>query len=329
MMDEIRWFAPNRFCELLIEPLRERGLGIVASGDRPARLAVVMDGQSAVEGMEYARRHRCPLVLYLWDLPPWRLGGGRSDFVFSAGSRIYRIPRPVGGYPERPGFYSRLRWVARRAIAVWAPSTLTAEDLRARFGVHAEVVPYCYDSDRFKPLARSTSDALRLLAISRLVRHKNQIVLIRAAAGMSPRPIIHLIGQGPERETLRYTAAQLGVSLQVDSDWQTEEAVAAAYRAASVVVAPSRFEGFGLTPMESVAQGIPTVASDIAPHRQHLRDAVTYFDPNDEAMLIRAVETALYRPVAEPSALAHLTIGAAAERFERRLRHILNPPAAR
>lgn len=329
MTDDIRWFAPNRFCELILEPLRQRGFLIADSGDRPARLALVMDGQSAVEGIGYARRHRCPLILYIWDLPPWRLGGGYADFVFAVGKRIYRIPRPVGGYPERPGFYSRLRWVARRAMAVWAPSTLTAEDLRARFGVNAEVVPYCYDSHRFQPLVRSTPATLRLLAISRLVPHKNQITLIRAAAAMTPSPFVHLIGQGPERETLRYNAAQLGVELQLDSEWQSEEDVAAAYRAASVVVAPSRFEGFGLTPMESVAQGIPTVASDIAPHRQHLRNAVTYFDPEDDAMLVRAIETALYRPPVEPDALSHLTIAAATDRFERRLRIMLTNPASR
>lgn len=326
MTEEIRWFAPNRFCELVLEPLRDRGFVIAAEGDRPARLAVVMDGQSAVEGMEYARRHRCPLILYVWDLPPWRLGGGYSDFVFALGSRIYRIPRPLGGYPERSGFYSRLRWVARRATAVWAPSTLTAEDLRARFGVHAEVVPFCYDSNRFQPLVRPAPPVFKLLSISRLVRHKNHIAIVRAAAQMTPRPAVHLIGQGPERETLRYTAAELGVNLQVDSEWQTEEAIAAAYRAASVVVAPSRFEGFGLTPMEAVAQGIPTVASDIAPHRQHLRDAVTYFDRDDDEMLVRAIETALYRPPVDPNALAHLTVAAATERFERRLRIMLDQP---
>ncbi|MHB1329399.1 MAG: glycosyltransferase family 4 protein [Gemmatimonadales bacterium] len=324
MMDDIRWFAPNRFCGLILEPLRQRGFTIADEGDRPAKLAVVMDGQSAVEGMQYARRHRCPLVLYVWDLPPWRLGGGRSDFIFAAGKRIFRIPRPVGGYPERSGFYSRLRWVARRAVAVWAPSTLTAEDLLARFSVKAEVVPFCYDSTRFQPLVRSSRPGVRLLSISRLVRHKNHIAVIFAAAQMEPRPTVHLIGQGPERETLRYTAAQLGVELRIDSEWQSDEAIAAAYRAASVVVAPSRFEGFGLTPMEAVAQGIPTVASDIAPHRQHLRDAVTYFDPEHDAMLVRAIETASYRPPGDPDTLAHLTIAAATERFERRLRIMLD-----
>src|SRR5437879_4680308 len=77
-MDDVRWFAPNRFCTLVVPRLRDRGLVIALDGDRPARLAIAMDAQVAAEACRYAARHRCPLILYVWDLPPWWLGRGRQ-----------------------------------------------------------------------------------------------------------------------------------------------------------------------------------------------------------------------------------------------------------
>src|SRR5688572_12398212 len=113
-MADLRWFAPNRYCTLPVPVLRSAGLSISLEGNEPARLAVAADGQCAVEAYEYARRHRCALLLYLWDLPPWRLAGGKPDTVFELAGRIRRIPRLLGSYPERAGHYSRIRFVAQR-----------------------------------------------------------------------------------------------------------------------------------------------------------------------------------------------------------------------
>src|ERR1700758_1877362 len=140
-MDDIRWFAPNRFCAMVVPRLQELGLTIALDGDRPARLAVAMDAQVAAVACRYATRHRCPLVHYVWDLPPWRLGVGRPDWVWLVGDRYFRLPRPLGGYRERRGYYSRLRYVAAHAREVWVPSAATAQDVRERFRVACREVP--------------------------------------------------------------------------------------------------------------------------------------------------------------------------------------------
>ncbi|MGE0443001.1 MAG: glycosyltransferase [Gemmatimonadales bacterium] len=323
-MIDLRWFAPNRFCRLVVPHLEAAGFRIATEGDEPARMAVAMDGQVAVPAFEYARRHGAPLLLYLWDLPPWRLGAGRPDVVFTAGGRVRRVPRIVGGYPERPGYYSRIRFVARRSRWVWAPSTASAADLRRRFGIEARVLPYCYDSDRFHPVSWVPTIPPRLLAISRLVPHKNHAALIRAAARLDPRPVVQIIGQGPEAEALRSLAHSLGVVLSLDTEWQADEAIAAAYRSATVVVSPSRFEGFGLTPIEGLATGIPTVASDIPPHREYLGEAVTYFDLEDDVSLLVAIRAALERGPADPASVAPLGVAAAAGRFAGHLAEMLD-----
>ena len=158
-----------------------------------------------------------------------------------------------------------------------------------------------------------------MLCVSRLVAHKNHAVIIRAAAGVSPRPLVRILGEGPEAAGLRHLADTLGVPLDLPGVWASDDAIHSAYREASVLVCPSRFEGFGLTPLEGLAMGIPVVASDIPPHREFLGDAVRFFAPDDDANLARELQAIFTlpscRPPDLPSILPPLTISACASRL--------------
>jgi glycosyltransferase involved in cell wall biosynthesis len=159
-----------------------------------------------------------------------------------------------------------------------------------------------------------------------LVSHKNQAALVRAAARMTPRPTVHLIGAGDLAPELRGLGQELGVAIEMAGEWEDDDAVLEGYRAATVVVAPSRFEGFGLTPLEALAAGIPVVASDIPPHRQYLGDAVSYFALDDDLSLVAAIRTALERgPVTAD--LTEVRVEAATGRFAQRLAQLGVSPA--
>jgi glycosyltransferase involved in cell wall biosynthesis len=323
-VDDLRWFAPNRYCTLPVPALRRAGLAIALDGDAPAGAAVAADGQCAVAAFEYSLRAHCPLLVYLWDLPPWRLGRGKPDFIFELGGRLQRIPRLLARYPERAGSYSRIRFAAQRATLVWSPSENTVGDVRARFGIEAERVPFCYDSDRFcagsGACGVGSGDPQVILSISRLVPHKNHRAILRAAARLTTRPVVRLIGQGPEAEPLRRLAGTLDVRLDLTDTWASDRDIVDAYRGADLVVAPSRFEGFGLTPMEGLAMGLPVIASDIPPHREFLNGAVHFFPPDDDLALAHQLAAVLSSPTVPTVAtvltvLSDLTIDACARRF--------------
>ena len=311
-MDDVRWFAPNRFCTLVVPRLRDRGLVIALDGDRPARLAIAMDAQVAAEACRYAARHRCPLIHYVWDLPPWWLGRGRHDWVWLVAGRYVWFPRLGWRYAARRGFYSRLRYVAAHAAAVWVPSAATATSVRDRFGVDCRQVPFCYDSDRFTAAPGMRRSGL--LSVSHLTPHKNHAAVVRAAARVEPKTPVRIIGKGPERASLERLAATLGVTCSIESDL-TDTDMVTAYRTAEVVVCPSTFEGFGLTPMEAIATATPVVASDIPPHREFLGASPRYFTLGDDDGLVAAIGAARAGLPPAPDVLSGVTIDAAAARF--------------
>ncbi|NDC62959.1 MAG: glycosyltransferase family 1 protein [Planctomycetia bacterium] len=66
-----------------------------------------------------------------------------------------------------------------------------------------------------------------------------------------------------------------------------------AYRHARCLIFPSVAEGFGLPIVEALAQGLPTIASDIPVHREVGGDLATYVplgDPDHLAGLLRSIE---------------------------------------
>ena len=321
-MDDVRWFAPNAYTGLLIPELRRRGLTIALEGENPARLALAMSGTRAADGWRYAQSRGCPLVVYLWDLHPHATSVGVADPVWWVAGRFVRLPRPFGGFRGRRGYYSRLRYIAARAQEVWVPSEHTQISLRDRFDLPSRRVPYCYDSNRFRPRAAPRDHPPTLLTVSRLQGYKNQAATIMAATRLAPAVQVRLIGRGPERDSLQRLADSRGVRCHIDTE-ADDQTVADAYLQASVAVCPSRFEGFGLTPVEAVASGTPTVASAIPTHREFVGSAARLFPLDNLDALTEAVRAALSDLPPDPGSIRDLTIPAAAERFLGLLRPLL------
>jgi glycosyltransferase involved in cell wall biosynthesis len=183
-------------------------------------------------------------------------------------------------------------------------------------------VPYCYDSRRFRPAKTARDDPPTLLTVSRLQGYKNQAATIRAAARLGPGVQVRLIGRGPERDTLQRLADSHGVRCRIATE-AGHDAVRDAYHRARVAVCPSRFEGFGLTPVEAVGSGTPTVASDIPPHREFVGSAARFFPLDDVDALVEAVGAALNDASPDPGLIRELAIPAAADRFLGFLRPLL------
>jgi glycosyltransferase involved in cell wall biosynthesis len=84
-----------------------------------------------------------------------------------------------------------------------------------------------------------------------------------------------------------------------------EAALASLYRRASVFAFLSEYEGFGLTPLEALAAGVPVVIEDTAVARETCGAAADYVDRRDEEGVSTALRRLLFDPAERARVLAH------------------------
>lgn len=144
------------------------------------------------------------------------------------------------------------------------------------------MIPPGYDDNRFFPVGEGGRNAIRnrlgftgkvVLAVGRLARNKGYDLLIQGfsvLADREPDAILHLAVGGtdptpPEQrlfEELQELAAELGLSDRIRfGSFIPDEELADSYRAADLFVLSSRYEPFGMTAIEAMACGTPTVVT--------------------------------------------------------------------
>jgi glycosyltransferase involved in cell wall biosynthesis len=116
-----------------------------------------------------------------------------------------------------------------------------------------------------------------------------------AAGHAEPRKGWRLVGAVAERlaasgiVVVRAGRGHARVPGVLDLGVVSEEERDALFRSAVAVLAPSSLEGFGLVPLEALAQGAWVVASAIEAHREVLGDAASFFEPLDADGAVAAI----------------------------------------
>ncbi len=189
---------------------------------------------------------------------------------------------------------------ARRSALVLTDSHSSRRDIVHHLGVPAGRVQTVYlaAGDRFRP---PDSSALRAVAqkyslpdryflyLGGFDVRKNVPVVLRAFARLGERAA-HLVVAGacPRRDTPlfpdpRRVAAGLGIEGRVHFiGWVDEDDKPALYGGAVALVFPSRYEGFGLPPLEAISCGTPAIVSRRGALPEVVGEGGLYVeDPND------------------------------------------------
>ncbi|MGD1237811.1 glycosyltransferase family 4 protein [Mycobacterium seoulense] len=88
----------------------------------------------------------------------------------------------------------------------------------------------------------------------------------------------------------RKEISRLGIADRVRFESGSDRELAARYQAASAFIFPSKYEGFGLPPLEAMSHGCPVVCSNAGSIPEVVADAGVYFDPNNSDELRIALE---------------------------------------
>ena len=176
------------------------------------------------------------------------------------------------------------------------------------------VVPCGVDLDRFRPDGRRArrDGHARILSLGRLVPRKGVATTIEALAAVPGAELVIAGGDASteeERDRLAALARACGVSERVRMVGQVpRDAVPVLLRSADVVVSVPWYEPFGMVPLETMACGVPLIASAVGGHLDSVTDGRTglLVPPRDPDALARGLRELL----ADPGRRA--TLGAAA-----------------
>jgi glycosyltransferase involved in cell wall biosynthesis len=184
-------------------------------------------------------------------------------------------------------FYTFDLFISRsiaRASRIAAVSRAVAEETVRWFGVSRsmiEVVPNGVD-DFFTPDGGEEEDFI--LFAGTLEPRKGIDVLLDAWSSLpAPRPRLVLCGDAGWRVTVPDNVEVTG--------YVPRERLRELYRRALVFVYPSRYEGFGIPPLEAMACGAPVIATRTGAIPEYAEGAALLVDPGDRD----ALRTALLR----------------------------------
>ncbi len=177
-----------------------------------------------------------------------------------------------------------------RADSVVAVSDWTGGQLEERYalpGSKLSVIGNAIDPEPFMTEGGDGEhfDRPYLFSVGHLERRKNFGTLVEAFGKIADRWDGYLVLVGRDQGSLgsiMAAAERYGVRDRlIIRQGMDFDRLVQLYRNCEVVVCPSEYEGFGMTPLEGMAAGRPVVASDIPPHREVAGEAVLYADPND------------------------------------------------
>jgi glycosyltransferase involved in cell wall biosynthesis len=222
----------------------------------------------------------------------------REQLVVIHDAGAFRTPESYSR-PFRT-WYSLLHpWLGRHALSIGTVSQFSRTELAACIGVALERIAVL--SEGAEHAMRPPADARILaqlglesrpffVAVGSCAPHKNFELLSRAYSLFDkPTFDIVIVGGANPRVFLPAAPGALDRGSVKYLGYISDAELRALYESASGFLFPSRYEGFGLPPLEAMACGCPVIASTAASIPEVLGSAALLVDPSDAHAWMRAM----------------------------------------
>jgi glycosyltransferase involved in cell wall biosynthesis len=208
-------------------------------------------------------------------------------------------------HPEwfRPTEGLRRRWLTRRAAqtasVIFTVSAFSRSEILTHFRIDPSRVHVIPNGVAVRRPSDMASREPLVLYVGSIFNRRHLPDLIQAfARATHDLPQTRLVIVGDDRswppQNLESVARMQGIADRVEfRSYISEAELASLYARASVFGYLSEYEGFGLTPLEAMAAGVPSVVLDTPVAREVYADAVCYVPAGDEPAAAAAIRRLL------------------------------------
>lgn len=213
------------------------------------------------------------------------------------------------------GYQYVIRRAVRRAEKIIAVSEFTRQDIINYFKINPGKVVTIYEGVDLVKFDTSAEEEIRadilgaygitkpyILYVGNVYPHKNIETLLEVmkqiveSSDVRLRSIKLVIVCKPDYflERIRKQAAKFDILDRVIfAGYVPDKELRVIYKNSELYVFPSFYEGFGLPPLEAMAQNIPVISSNTSSMPEILKDAALYFDPRNTEEIIVSIQKVL------------------------------------
>ena len=231
----------------------------------------------------------------------------------------------MGSFVRRAGFQAVFRHSVKHAFKIIAVSESTKSDICKHFNLRPDKIKVIYEGvdlgkftinageqnslqlDEKKQRTENEAELCKRYKIKKPFifytgvwrNHKNLVGLIKAFNVVINKHQLDydlVLGgeENPFYPEIRRTWEELNLGGRIiRPGFIKNEDLPSFYRAASLVVVPSFYEGFGLVGLEAMASGTPVATSNCTALPEVLGSAAAYFDPDDHEDMAKTINDVL------------------------------------